>query len=192
MVQFVPLVLARGITGRAWLPPLPSLPAGVCRCGFNPPEPSLLRLSSPSLSPQQRCTSPAASRGPSLGSPNALPSAAQDAIRLLCSKGTLLVQGHLGAHQDPGPFLWSCSPAGRPPHLPGLWGCSSPRAGLRPSPRCASPGSCQPISPARPDPCGAARPAGVQLGVTRRLAEGALCPVLQIANEDIKGDWTQY
>ena len=31
-----------------------------------------------------------------------------------------------------------------------------------------------------------------QLGVIYKLAEGTLCPILQIINEDVKWDWTQY
>ena len=49
MVQFVPLVLALGITGRAWLPPLHSLPAGFSGMDSIPLSLPCSRLSSPRL-----------------------------------------------------------------------------------------------------------------------------------------------
>ena len=56
-----------------------------------------------------------------------VPHPAQEAIGLLCHKGSLL------AHVQPeslGPFLQSCFPAGQPPACTGVWSYSTLGAGL--------------------------------------------------------------
>ena len=60
-----------------------------------------------------------------------LPTAAQEAVGLLCCKGTLLAHVQFGVHQDlPSPFVQNCLPASQPQVFTGSWSYSSPHAGL--------------------------------------------------------------
>ena len=97
-----------------------------------------------------------------------------------------------------GPFLQSCFPAGQPSAYTGAEGCSSPEAGFctrTTSPCSTSWGPCQPISPACRGPSGWQHdPLACQplLPVLCHPAEDALCPIIQIINEDIKEDQAQF
>lgn len=91
--------------------------------------------------------------------------------------------------RTPGPFLPSCFPAGWPPAHTGVWGCTSPGAGL--GTFCwASWSSCWGPSGWQCNPLKCQSFISVQCHLP--ALEGPFCPITQIIYGDTGQGWTQH
>lgn len=131
---------------------------------------------------------------------NSLANAAQDVIGLCCYEGILLAHVQLGVHQDPqGPFLQSCFPTGQHPAHIASGRFSIPSAGLgiwfcwtfvELHEILVSPYH-QPVKSLSGAPLQDTN-LSTWFGIDQKLAESALCPVVQVTNKDIEYYWPQY
>ncbi|KAK4824875.1 hypothetical protein QYF61_021082 [Mycteria americana] len=120
----------------------------------------------------------------------------EDTISLLCHNGTSLAHVQLGVHQDP--WIFFCQGASQP-------------VGPQPVPGVVPPHVQDfalafaelHVVPVRPFPQPVKVPQdgstilwcishSSQFAVISKLAEGTLCSIIQIINEDVEQDWMQY